>query len=375
MRDEAFGVLTGLGMGASLMYIMDPARGHRRRALVKDRFVHFGNEFSGALDVGSRDLKNRARGVVAEARHALRREKNLDDDVLVSRVRSRLGRVVSHPHAITVTAQEGHVILSGLILANEASHLISEVGRIRGVRKIHDRLELHQKEEHLITLQGGRERRGVRMDLLQENWSPATRAMTIALGASAGVYGFSRRDPIGYCIGALGSLVFLRGITNSRMGRVFGVGEAAPIRVHKTIHIGVPVEKIYDFWSRFENFPRFMSEVQEVKDLGQGRSRWTVRGPGGVPVSWRSVVVRQIPDRLLVWESVPGSVIRQSGRVRFLGDERGGTKVELDFAYLPPAGLLAHTFAKLFGGDPKSRLDESLMQLKFILERDFGAIR
>jgi hypothetical protein len=59
------------GLGAGLMYVLDPDRGRERRRLTRERLVDFANRGEGALATRARDLAGRARGVAAEARSAL----------------------------------------------------------------------------------------------------------------------------------------------------------------------------------------------------------------------------------------------------------------------------------------------------------------
>ncbi len=67
-------LLSGLGVGAALMYVLDPERGRRRRALARDKAVSLANKTGDAVSRRSRDLANRARGLAAEARSAFDRE-------------------------------------------------------------------------------------------------------------------------------------------------------------------------------------------------------------------------------------------------------------------------------------------------------------
>jgi uncharacterized membrane protein len=128
------------------------------------------------------------------------------------------------------------------------------------------------------------------------------------------------------------------------------------------------VSVVYGLWTRYENFPRFMSTLKEVRDDGQGRSRWTVEGPGGVPVSWNAEVTRLVPDQVLAWESLPGSAVPNAGTIHFEATAEGGTRVDVHLSYDPPGGALGLLTAKLFGADAKSRMDEDLMRMKSFLE-------
>ena len=78
-------LLTGVTVGAGLMYLFDPERGRRRRALLRDRALSLSNQTGDVLGRRARDLSNRAQGVAAEASRALgrpwphRREQQADE--------------------------------------------------------------------------------------------------------------------------------------------------------------------------------------------------------------------------------------------------------------------------------------------------------
>ena len=66
------GLATGFALGALAMFIFDPEQGRRRRALARDKMVHYGNEVSDFTSDTAKDLRNRAYGVAAEARGVVR---------------------------------------------------------------------------------------------------------------------------------------------------------------------------------------------------------------------------------------------------------------------------------------------------------------
>jgi uncharacterized membrane protein len=61
-------------------------------------------------------------------------------------------------------------------------------------------------------------------------------------------------------------------------------------------------------------------------------------------------------------------LIRSEGTVRFEPGPNDCTRLDIHLAYSPPAGVIGHGLAKLFGGDPKSALDDDLGRLKSLLE-------
>jgi gas vesicle protein len=206
----------GLGAGTAAMFLLDPDRGKRRRALVSDKLALLTRMTGDCIEVTTRDVSNRTRGLVSEIKSRLSSEQP-EDSVLVDRVRSKLGRIVSHPAAIVVTAQDGNVTLAGPVLASEVPHLLSCVKWIPGVKDVNNNLEVHEQAENHPALQGGRERTGSRFEFLQENWSPTARLLAGAAGASLAVYGGTRRSALGAGLGAAGLLLMTRGIANTEL--------------------------------------------------------------------------------------------------------------------------------------------------------------
>ena len=359
-----------MGVGAGLMYLLDPNRGARRRAVAWDKLVSAVSHAGDCIECAARDLWHRAYGTFAESKHLFGREEHVDDEVLVARVRSKLGRVVAHPHAIKVAAREGHVSLFGPVLRAEVQGLCDAVARVRGVRSVDTNyLEVHRHAGAVPALQGGARRGGSRLDVAQENWSPATRTLLGAAGAALGGYGVARRDAAGVVLGVVGAGLVLRCVTNTDGRRLVGAGGGRRgVDVRKTIHIAAPVEEVWSFWSNYDNFPLFMHNVRRVRDHGDGRSTWTVAGPAGVPVEWDAVVTEWVPAKVLAWKSAPGSLVANAGVVRFERNEDGTTRVDVRLSYNPPAGAIGHAVASLLGADPKTEMDQDLMRMKVLIE-------
>lgn len=148
-------LLGGIGIGAALMYLLDPDRGARRRALARDKARHFGRITGERLGARSRDLRNRAQGVAAR----IRREKTEEppsDDVLEARVRAEIGREIRNPGAVHVSARGGRVTLTGPVLAEEKETLVACVASVAGVEDVEDRLEPHESAAEVSTLQGSK---------------------------------------------------------------------------------------------------------------------------------------------------------------------------------------------------------------------------
>ena len=187
---------TGAAVGAGMMFLLDPIGGGRRRALLRDQMVRATHKTGDGLDALGRDAYNRARGIVAETWGSLHRD-DASGRRLEERVRAELGRVVSHPRAIDVAAtDDGCVCLSGPILTEEADAALRAIQSVRGVCAVEDQLERHDTPENIPSLQGGRTRHGRRSALLQDSWSPTTKALVcIASTALAAGIGYATLAP------------------------------------------------------------------------------------------------------------------------------------------------------------------------------------
>ncbi len=70
---KAVALMSGIGIGSGLMYFLDPDRGRRRRTMVRDKVTRAANVSGSAIGKTSRDVANRATGVVSMAGRVFRR--------------------------------------------------------------------------------------------------------------------------------------------------------------------------------------------------------------------------------------------------------------------------------------------------------------
>lgn len=132
MKQNTGAILLGAGVGALVMFMLDPDRGARRRALVRDKVVRLGNVTAEGIENRRRDLGNRLEGVKARMRRS-RRTEMVDDAVLTDRVRATLGRHTTHASNITASVCDGEVTLTGLVTNAEAKRVAKAVARVPGV--------------------------------------------------------------------------------------------------------------------------------------------------------------------------------------------------------------------------------------------------
>ena len=152
-RRRGWGFLLGAGIGAAAMYLLDPRDGARRRALVRDKATRYSRLARENLSGRIEDARHRSGGMMAELRSQFRLG-SPTDEVLLARVQSKLGHIVSHPAAIEVSAQDGQVTLRGPILMSEVDHVLMAVRLIPGVTDVTNELEPHESPNGVPGLQG-----------------------------------------------------------------------------------------------------------------------------------------------------------------------------------------------------------------------------
>ena len=102
--------------------------------------------------------------------------------------------------------------------------------------------------------------------------------------------------------------------------------------VERSIEVEVPVRTAYDQWSRFEEFPRFMSGVEEVRRVGDGMTHWVAHF-AGVRREWDAAIVEQVPDEKVAWAATTGAT--NAGAVFFDSVAADCTRVRLTLDFEP----------------------------------------
>jgi uncharacterized membrane protein len=361
-------LLGSLAVGAGLMYYLDPLQGRRRRSMAREKATHLWHRQRDVLDKAGRDLSHRAHGMIERVKHL--GEEDASDAVIEERVRSQLGRVVSHPGSIDVAVADGRVALYGPVLSHEQARLVRCIRKVRGVREVVDRLSPHARPGAVPGLQG--EGRVPRRWPRREVWPPASRVLAIGAGGLLAGWALATRDGLfGKGLALIGGALLARGVVNQPLGRIIGVGEdRRGIEINKTMTVYAPVERIFSVLSRFDELPRFLQHVRSVTidPLDDRRSRWEVDGPAGAPIRFEAELTTFVPDRLIAWRTLPDQPIAHEGAVHFEAID-GGARLHIRMRYEPPGGALGHALSRVLGWDPKSRMDDDLVRVKALLEQ------
>lgn len=359
--------LGGFALGAVAMYLSDPNLGRQRRALAQEKFRDVTHRTSdtlsrtgGAISHAMQDTGSRLSDLKAQAGNMVGRGKSLiDEQVLEARVRARLALIASRPSEIDVLMHEaGRVSLSGTVSAKEKERILTEVGSIPGVTDIDDKLHIRFYGESDSAPRRGSWGMGSTYD---EYDAGDTRS-------DEGMLALLRRSPVTTLLALVGVGLLVKALGGKNLGQMLGrEGESETINLQKTIEINASPETVFGIWSKYENFPQFMSHVVEVQDLGMQRSHWVVKGPAGKNLEWDSVLTKCLPPSMMAWESEPGATVDNAGSVRFEA-ANGGTRVTVRISYSPPAGAVGEGIAELMGNDPERELEEDLSRMKNFIE-------
>lgn len=358
----------GVAVAGGAAYFLDGERGHERRAALAANTRRLGKQVGDTAAKSLADSWHHLAGPAKQAWLGLARSEWPDDRVLVERIRSRMGRLVSHPHKIHVVSDEAVVTLWGTATEEERLRLVRYVKTVPGVREVINHIEIHEGEAPLATEISPFKQ--ARQDTLL-NWNPAKRLLAGMAGTAALMYGMRRKDPVGVSISVLGAGLAAASTMKKNVHSLLALSEECPgFELEKTIRINAPVSDVFEFWANPENYPKIFSHISSIEKLGENLYRWTVNGPGGIPIHWDGAITRTVPNTLVEWKSLPGSTVGNLGFVRVDPNYDASTRVLVRMFYRPPAGILGRFLAELLGVDPKRVLEQDLKRLKMLFEKE-----
>ena len=297
----------GAGLGAGLMYLLDPDRGERRRARLAETVSET------AERLASEDMVSAVRGAG-----------------------TRLGA----SDVLSGVSQAG-----ARLAASDVMSRVRRAGARWDTPRVVSEIASVARDARLLrpTWRGGRltlrRRSSVAGVLDRHRWS----FLGVAAGLlAAGVWGLWRREPD---------------------------------EVRESVTVNAPPERVYEAWMQFENFPRFMPAVREVRSTGDDRTHWVISGPAGAPVEFDSIVTRNQPPSAVAWRTAEGSLVSHGGTARFRPAGAGSTRIDVTMWWRPAGGGIGEGVATLAGIDPAHVLREGLERFKGQLEQGTHAAR
>ena len=146
-----------------------------------------------------------------------------------------------------------------------------------------------------------------------------------------------------------------------------GLWRREPGHMRMATTIEAPIEHVFDAWSRFEDFPRFMPMVAQVRPLGDDRWQWTISETGGASIEVVSRITQRDRPHLIAWATDDDAVAEHSGTVRFRPTD-SGTRMEIEMSRRPSGGAAGEGVAFAAGVDPERALRDGLAAFKERLE-------
>ena len=220
-------------------------------------------------------------------------------------------------------------------------------------------------------------------DERRDNVGQLERLASIAAGGTLAVLGLMRRDSAGAAAALAGAFLVYRGVTrhcpvfdalgvstaseDTGEGRMFA--SVKDVTVERSCTINRAPEELYAFWRNLENLPLFMTHLESVSVLEDGRSRWRAKAPAGMSAEWIAEITDEVANRRIAWRSLPNVDVHNEGAVEFRGlPADRGTEVRVTIVYRPPWGVVGSVFAKLFGEEPSQQIEEDLRRFKQLME-------
>jgi len=281
-------LVSGAGLGAGLMYLLDPERGERRRSALGESLACAVNDAAERFPAAA----SFAADAVSGARDAA--------------LRLDAPRIVGG-------------LSAGLDAPRRVADFTRAARRVSAMRPEWRDGRLTLRRRHPVSF------------LEEHRWALVGVAASVF---AAGMWGLWRREP-------------------------------GQVRMATTVQ--APIERVFDAWSRFEDFPRFMPMVAEVRPTGEDQWHWVIAGPAGAPIEFDSIVTRRDRPRLIQWTSADGALVEHSGSARFRSAD-DGTRVEITMSWRPVGGGIGESVAFMSGMDPQDALRDGLAGFKARLE-------
>lgn len=133
-------------------------------------------------------------------------------------------------------------------------------------------------------------------------------------------------------------------------------------RITQSIEVNVPLQTAYNQWTQFEDFPRFMEGVREVRQTDDAHLHWRADRHGRT-VEWDSEITEQVPDALIAWRDIGGP--GNYGSIRFEPLQTDVTRVQLEMELAPQ---LPNADERQHEDELRRRVEQDLMRFKQLLE-------
>jgi uncharacterized membrane protein len=174
---------------------------------------------------------------------------------------------------------------------------------------------------------------------------------------------------------ALGGVLLYRGASGhcpvyESMGKTKGVSNTDAVNIRTSMIVNKSKEEVYAFWRKLENLPLFMKHLASVTEIDSKHSHWEAVIPGNIGrIKWNAEIVKEEPNYMIGWQSIPNSTINNAGKVTFQDAAGGnGTELEVVISYHPPAGEIGSGLAKALNPVFEKLIRQDVMNFKEYIE-------
>ena len=133
-----------------------------------------------------------------------------------------------------------------------------------------------------------------------------------------------------------------------------------------SVDVNRPIDVVYNQWTQFESFPKFMEGVERIDQRDDTHLHWVIK-VGGVTREFDATVTEQHPEERVAWKSDSGP--DHAGVVTFhrLDDDKTRVTTQMD---VDPEGFVENVADKL--GILKARVNGDLERFKKFIESRSG---
>lgn len=215
----------------------------------------------------------------------------------------------------------------------------------------------------------------VKLPVIDKNIGGLERAVSVLGGAYLLYHAFKKSRSVPEAIA--GGFMIARGASGFCPGHHYGnklMHRAekpvdSNINIHARLIVKRPVEEVYTFWRHLGNLPLFMEHLESVTVLSEIRSEWKAKLPAGLgTVTWEAEIVKEEPYKFIGWQSLPGSFVKNAGKVTFKDAGELGTLVHIVFSYHAPLGVAGEEIGKLLNPYFEKMVRKDILGFKRFME-------
>lgn len=208
---------------------------------------------------------------------------------------------------------------------------------------------------------------------LEVNVSQTERVVSI-LSGSLMLYNSLAKKPKSYPRAMLSAFMIFRGVTGhcpgyKLAGQTLEPPKVSNVNIKVTLTINKPVNFVYQFWRKFENFPLFMKHLESVTIIDNEISEWKARIPGDIGnLSWKAAIIKDVENREISWRSFSDAFIHNVGKVEFHDNGSFGTKMNVIISYRAPFEKSGEMAAKVLNPIFENMVEQDVRRFKHYIE-------